>query len=238
MKKLFCMTGDAKLCNIIRSLLSSRMFHVTLNNKKSRWFHQTNGLPQGSVLAPLLFNVYNDQPLPDGCSRFLYADDLAMTTQQSTFPEVEATLEQGLAYMSAYYLQNHRHPNPGKTQFCSFNLKNREVKWELDIIWNKARKLSLATLDRTLWYREHIQKTRAKVSRNSLLRQLTNSKWGLTRVHYAHLHWPCAFLLQNMSGAWSRSCHSQKPDPMLSETCRIVTGWIKRTPVHYLYAPP
>ena len=76
MKKLFDMTGDAKLCNIIRSLLSNRMFYVTLNNKKSRWFHQTNGLPQGSVLAPLLFNVYtNDQPLPEGCSRFIYADD-------------------------------------------------------------------------------------------------------------------------------------------------------------------
>uniref|UniRef100_A0A3Q2Y4W3 Reverse transcriptase domain-containing protein n=1 Tax=Hippocampus comes TaxID=109280 RepID=A0A3Q2Y4W3_HIPCM len=116
-KKLFDLTAAAKLCNIIRCLLSNRMFHVTLNNKKSRWFHQNNGLPQGSVLAPLLFNVYtNDQPLPEGCSRFIYADDLAITTQQHTFPEVESTLERGLSDMSAYYLENHLRPNPGKTQ--------------------------------------------------------------------------------------------------------------------------
>ena len=45
------MTGDAKLCSVLRSLLSNRMSHVTLNNRKSKWFHQTNGLPQGSVLC-------------------------------------------------------------------------------------------------------------------------------------------------------------------------------------------
>lgn len=82
-KKLFDTSTDAKICNMIRCLLSNRMFYITLNNKKkSRWFHQNNRLPQGSVLAPLPFNVYtNDQQPPEGCSRFMYADDLAMTTQ-------------------------------------------------------------------------------------------------------------------------------------------------------------
>ncbi|KAJ8404076.1 hypothetical protein AAFF_G00344260 [Aldrovandia affinis] len=43
--------------------------------------------------------------------------------------------------------------------------------------------------------------------------------------------------------AWSRSCHARKLDPILNETCRIVTGCIKTTPVHCLHilsdiAPP
>ncbi|KAJ8372744.1 hypothetical protein AAFF_G00277520 [Aldrovandia affinis] len=36
--------------------------------------------------------------------------------------------------------------------------------------------------------------------------------------------------------AWSRLCHARKLDPNLNETCRIVTGCIKTTPVHCLYA--
>ncbi|KAJ8416742.1 hypothetical protein AAFF_G00326200 [Aldrovandia affinis] len=36
--------------------------------------------------------------------------------------------------------------------------------------------------------------------------------------------------------AWSRSCHACKLDPILNETCRIVTGCIKTTPVQCLYA--
>ena len=70
-RKLMDMTGDIDLCQVIRGLLSNRRFFVQLNDK-SRWRSQKNGLPQGSVLAPLLFNIYtNDQPLPTDCSRFI-----------------------------------------------------------------------------------------------------------------------------------------------------------------------
>ena len=54
-QKFFNITQDSTLCSVIRNLLSNRRFYVELNNERSRWRLQKNGLPQGSVLSPTLF---------------------------------------------------------------------------------------------------------------------------------------------------------------------------------------
>ena len=88
-----------------------------------------HGLLQESVLAPLLFNIYaNDQPLPTDCSRYIYADDLCITTQPSDFQHVEQTLDLALGEIFIYYSSNHLKPNPDKTQICFFHLRNRDAK--------------------------------------------------------------------------------------------------------------
>jgi len=121
-RKLFDMTGDLDLCQIIKSLLNNRRFFVQLNEKKSKWKAQQNGLPQGSVLAPLLFNIYtNDQPLPSQCHRFIYADDLCITTQQENFQKIEPVMESALQEMRTYYNNNHLKPNAAKTQLAGID---------------------------------------------------------------------------------------------------------------------
>ena len=130
------MTGDIDLCQVIRGLRSNRRFFVQLNDKKSRWRSQKNGLPQGSVLAPLFAIYTNDQPLPTDCTRFIYANDLGITTQQSDVQHVEQTLELALDEMSIYYSSNHLKPNPANTQICCFHLRNRDAKRKLDVPWN------------------------------------------------------------------------------------------------------
>ena len=75
---------SGNLLNAPRTFLKNRMFYVVLIQKKSRWRQQRNGLRQGSVLAPLLYNIYtNDQPAKERTSRFIYADDLCITSQES-----------------------------------------------------------------------------------------------------------------------------------------------------------
>ena len=83
-EKVYNMTRDYRLMCMIRTLLENRRFFVELAGKRSGWRSQRNGLPQGSVLAPLLFNVYtNDQSIHPGTRSFVYADDVAVTTQST-----------------------------------------------------------------------------------------------------------------------------------------------------------
>ena len=73
-QKLYNTTQDSKHCRVIQNLLSNRRF--ILNNERSRWRKQKNGLPQGSVLALTLFNMYtHNQPIHDETRSVIYADD-------------------------------------------------------------------------------------------------------------------------------------------------------------------
>ena len=78
-----------------QSFLSDRCACVVYQNHKSRSVAVHRGVPQGSVLGPVLFSlIINDLPasLPSSVSCSLYADDLAIWSSSPSAPTaVEAT---------------------------------------------------------------------------------------------------------------------------------------------------
>ena len=121
-------------------MLSNRRFYVELNNERSRWRKQKNGLPQGSVLSPILFNIYtNDQPIHDGTRNFIYADDLCVTAQYSSFTEVETTIGDAPEELTQYYRSNSLRANPDKTQVTAFHMRNKEANRSLKVEWNRTK---------------------------------------------------------------------------------------------------
>jgi len=81
MFKLKTYNINTELLTWIADFLCNRKQRIVLNGEHSSWFKVLNGIPQGSILGPLLFLIYiND--IPELCAAeypsseiYLYADD-------------------------------------------------------------------------------------------------------------------------------------------------------------------
>ena len=74
--------------NWISSFLCSRHQRVVVNGEKSKWFSVDSGVPQGSVLRPLLFILYvNDIPDLVDSKIKMFTDDIKIYTQVTSLSD-------------------------------------------------------------------------------------------------------------------------------------------------------
>jgi len=84
---------DRQMVHMITEMVSNRSFILTTGNgQRSRLRRLKNGVPQGSVMAPLLFNIYPSD-LPATISRkYAYADVIATMHADGDWLSVEGAL--------------------------------------------------------------------------------------------------------------------------------------------------
>ena len=84
----------------------------------------TCGVPQGSILGPLLFLVYiNDMPAVVKCKLLLYANDSALLVSGDDISEIEKTLANELNSVSKWLIDNRLSIHLGKTESILFGTK-------------------------------------------------------------------------------------------------------------------
>lgn len=77
----------------LKNFLKNRIMHVLLDGIRSRGFLVTRGVPQGSVISPLLFNtMMYDFPTVEG-GTCLYADDIVIYIPCSSVADAEAKIQ-------------------------------------------------------------------------------------------------------------------------------------------------
>lgn len=102
-----------------RSYLFGRRQSVHINNQSSSYLPLTTGVPQGSVLSPLLFSIFiNTIPKILSSSFHLYADDLQVyvTCTAHDIDDAIARLNQDLLNISNWCKAYGLHVNPAKSQ--------------------------------------------------------------------------------------------------------------------------
>ena len=183
--KLLRLIPDRRRVRMIMELVQNRSFTLTTGNgKQSRIRRLTNGVPQGSVLAALLFNIYVSDLPPTTSSKFAYADDLALVHIAGDWRTLEKTLSQGMATPHTYLQKWRLKLSETKTVSSVFHLTNREAKRELSVELNgkllpfsdTSKYLSI-TLDRDLT--QHLESLRKKLSTKvPLIRRLAGTTRG------------------------------------------------------------
>ena len=185
--KLLRLLPDKHKVKMIMELVRNRSFTLTTgDSKQSRLRRLKNSVPQGSVLALLLFNIYT-YDLPSMIPRkFDYADNLALLHSSGNWKDLEGTLSEDMSTLAAYLQTWRLKLSHTKTVTAAFHLNNREAKRELKV-YNNGRLLSFCPtptnlvikLDRLLTFRHHLVALRKKLSsRVTLLKRLVGSGWG------------------------------------------------------------
>jgi hypothetical protein len=114
--KLYNVIPCGKMVSLLEDImLSNRQFRVFVEDKSSTFRFLNNGLPQGSVLLPILFNLYTSDLPPTNFRKFIYADDLAMAYQHQNFEIVENGLSDNLILLNKYFTKWRLCSNPQKT---------------------------------------------------------------------------------------------------------------------------
>ena len=79
LQKLSAYLIERKVLCWIADFLSDRRMRIMVRGEYSEWVDVTSGIPQGSVLGPILFLIYvNDIPEMVNCSIKMFADDTTL----------------------------------------------------------------------------------------------------------------------------------------------------------------
>lgn len=190
------------LTKLTDSYLNNRTIQVKVKDKLANKLFTEEGLPQGSVIAPTLFNIYiNDIPKNNSTKIAMFADDTAIFSTSVREDQAKIYIQRHLHQLETYFNRWKLRINVDKTQFTIFNHKhnrnhninNRISMYNTPIEETDTVKYLGITLDRKLTFKQHIEtiRKRARIAKSLIYSyiQITNplSKKLKVRLYKAYI---------------------------------------------------
>ena len=168
-----------------KSYLSNRRQYIDMNGTLSEHENITVGVPQGSILGPLLFLIYiNDLPASlEQLTPVMFADDTNLIVKGKNLADLTLTINHDLKSLSEFFKANKLKLNIDKTKMVCFRKKGQTfVKENLQITLDEvpldcedsATFLGIC-LDSHLTWEAHSNKVALKMAKNSgILNRIKN----------------------------------------------------------------
>lgn len=202
--------------DLIKSYLTNRKQFVQLNGFKSNTLPALMGVPQGSVLGPLLFVIFiNDFPeCIKPYSSVSYADDTTLLVSSGNRFGLPREVQCAEDSATMWFVANKLKLNPEKTQKISFTS-----------IGSSGKTVTLlgVTLDESLRWSEHVSCLVSRLSSAVFvlrrLKPLLNTSSLLT-VYYGLIHSRLAYALD----VWGGSRHIFDAFRLQKRAVRVIAG--------------
>lgn len=214
LRKLRAAGVRGKALDLLASYLEDRFQYVEIEGIRSESRRNRRGIPQGSILGPLLFLVFiNDIfSLHLFSSLQLFADDATSVFSCLNYQELRIKMKHDLKVLYSWFVDNRLSINIVKTNFMIFNMKNTDTTFDFDRIEflgsevsrvYSARILGL-NLNTTLTFTTHIDNLiiaiRPFVSMLSRLKYYLETDI-LKKIYFAFVHSRVIYMLPLYSSA-------------------------------------
>lgn len=243
--KLNLLNVPILLANFIINLLSERYIKYSVDSNiicRTVW----KGLPQGSVLSPILYNIYTfdlESSLKPYSNVLQYADDLLLYVTGQCEDEMAGSLSNALTALKGWLDGNGLDLSPSKSNVVLFSRKRQPPTLTVSYgstplpVKNEAKFLGVI-LDSKVNGVAHCEYVTTRCERNlNILRCLSGVWWGahpstMKLLYNALIRSVldyATFLLHPSSKAAFR-----KLDGIQSKALRLITGAMKSSPINCL----
>ena len=238
---------SGKLYNLLENYLSERSQRVLLNGQTSSWRPVLAGVPQGSILGPLLFLIYiNDLPDELKSNAKLFADDTSLFSIVKDKNESANILSNDLAQISkwAYNWKMLFNPDPSKpAEEVIFSRKRKEESHpvislnNIEVERTPYQKHLGLLLDEKLNFKQHVDNAILKINKGiSFIKKLRHSlpRKSLLTIYKAFLR-PLIDYGDIIYGQPQNESFCEKLESTQYKAALAITGAIQGTSRDKLY---